>query len=129
MPAQVKGELKYCFCPFSSGQRQVLLEIHPAPLSVFYWLLIPRLLVHLRLDGLVALASSQLVEDHYFSAIWPFVPFDRIPTLLCLKAFPTYQYGDRGHVEEVGAVEAVDEGVQGGCIQYAGSVVLETVIA
>ena len=85
--------------------------------------------MHLWLDGLVALTSSQLVEAHYFSVIWPFVPFDRIPTLLRLKAFPTHRYGDRGHVEEVGAVEAVDEGAQGGYIQYAGSVVLETVIA
>jgi hypothetical protein len=83
----------------------------------------------MRLHGLVALAYSQLVEAYYFSTIWPFFPFDRIPTLLRLQAFPTHRYGDRGHVEEVGAVEVVDEGIQGGYIQYAGSVVLETVIA
>jgi hypothetical protein len=79
---------------------------------------------HLRLDGLVVLACSQLLKASYFSTSWSFFPFDRISTFLRLKPFPADRHGDRGHIEEVGAVEGIDEGEQGGYIQCAGRLLL-----
>lgn len=93
----------------------MLSEVRPASVSFSYRPLISRLRI-LRLDGLIALACSQLLEAHHFSTTGPFFPFDRISNLLRLKALPTHRYGDRGHVDAAGAVEVIDEGEQGGYI-------------
>jgi hypothetical protein len=72
----------------------------------------------LYLDGPVAPACSQLLEAYCSNASWPFLHFNSISTLFHLKAFAADRYGDRGHIEEAGAVEVSDEGEQGRYIQY-----------